>query len=49
MRNGLKSMLNEFKVELPENYVGQRPEQLSVEDFLKITQLLYDAMLAMKK
>ncbi|MGB0390053.1 MAG: 16S rRNA (adenine(1518)-N(6)/adenine(1519)-N(6))-dimethyltransferase RsmA [Salibacteraceae bacterium] len=49
LRNGLKSMLNEFKVELPEKYISQRPEQLGVEEFLEITQMLYDAMLTSKK
>lgn len=43
LRNSLKSMLNEFKVELPADYVGQRPEQLGVEDFIKIAILLFDA------
>lgn len=48
LRNSLKPMLNEFKMELPEKYVGQRPEQLNVEEFLEITQLLYDVAQGMK-
>jgi 16S rRNA (adenine1518-N6/adenine1519-N6)-dimethyltransferase len=43
LRNSLKLMLNEFKVDLPDKYVGQRPEQLGIEEFLEITQLLFDA------
>lgn len=43
LRNSLKSMLNEYAVELPEQYAGQRPEQLNVEQFLEIARLLYAA------
>lgn len=43
LRNSLKPMLNEFKVELPEQYVSKRPEQLGVEDFIKIGELLFKA------
>jgi 16S rRNA (adenine1518-N6/adenine1519-N6)-dimethyltransferase len=43
LRNSLKSMLNEYSVELPEQYIGERPEQLNVEQFLEIAVLLFAA------
>jgi len=43
LRNSLKSMLNEYSVELPEKYASQRPEQLNVEQFLDIARILYKA------
>jgi 16S rRNA (adenine1518-N6/adenine1519-N6)-dimethyltransferase len=41
LRNSLKPILSEAKISLPPEYDAQRPEQLGVEDFLKISQLLY--------
>ena len=43
LRNSLKSMLNEFHVELPEQFGGERPERLNVEQFLEIAILLFAA------
>lgn len=43
LRNSLKGMLNEYNVSLPEQYEGERPEQLNVEQFLEIARLLYAA------
>lgn len=46
LRNSLKGMLNEYDVQLPEQYEGERPEQLNVEQFLEIARLLYAAKVA---
>lgn len=43
LRNSLKSMLKEFNVELPEQYHTERPEQLSVNQFIELSQFLYNA------
>lgn len=46
LRNSLKSMLKEYNVELPAEYQTERPEQLSVERFIKLSEFLYAASLA---
>jgi 16S rRNA (adenine1518-N6/adenine1519-N6)-dimethyltransferase len=38
LRNSLKSMTN--GVDLPPKFSGERPEQLSVEDFIELTNIL---------
>lgn len=43
LRNSLKSILNECGISLPENFEKMRPEQLSVDEFLEIAGLLFDA------
>lgn len=47
LRNSLKSMLNEFNVELPAQYTKERPEQLSVNQFIELSQFLYTAQQAL--
>lgn len=43
LRNSLKSMLNEFKTDLPERFSGKRPEQLHVNEFIEIAVQLFKA------
>jgi hypothetical protein len=38
LRNSLKSISN--GVELPEKFSGERPERLSVDDFVELTKIL---------
>lgn len=43
MRNSLKALLNERDLDKSYEVLNQRPEQLSVEDFISLTQWIYEA------